>query len=64
MINTSLGKILKKYSTGWISVSQDHKSVLAWGKTLKSMLKKLEKKGNPEGYVMKVAKTYSNYIGI
>lgn len=58
-----LPKLLKKYSSGWISVSRDYRKAIAWGKTLKSLTIKLEKLGNPGGYLMKVAKDYSGYIG-
>lgn len=58
-----LAKILEKYKSGWVSISKDHQSVIAWGKNLKSVLATIEEKGRPEGYLMKVAKNYSNYIG-
>lgn len=63
MKHDNLAKILQKYQSGWVSISKDYKKVLAWGKTLESLLKKIEQKGNPDGVLMKAAKTYSNYIG-
>ncbi len=60
---SNLAKILQKYKSGWVSVSKDHQQVVAWGKNLKSVLATIEEKGRPEGYLMKVAKNYSNYIG-
>ena len=63
MKTPNLAKILKGYTSGWISISKDYKKILASGKTLKILIKKLNKMGSPEGYVMKAAKNYSNYVG-
>lgn len=63
MKHDNLAKILQKYQSGWISISKDYKRVLAWGKTLKSLLKKVERGGFPDGVIMRAAKTYSNYVG-
>jgi len=63
MKQNNLAKILEKYKSGWVSISKDYQSVLVWGKNLKSILTKVEVKNHPEGYLMKVAKNYSNYIG-
>lgn len=59
-----LAKILKKYNSGWVSISKDYKKVIASGKTLKVLLQKLVKMGNPDGYLMKAAKDYSGYVGV
>jgi len=60
----NLAKILKSYPSGWVSISKDYRMVIASGKTLKTLLQKLEKMGNPEGYLMKGAKDYSGYVGV
>lgn len=60
----NLAKIIKKYTSGWVSISKDNQKVIAWGRTLKILLEKLEKMGNPQGYLMKAAKDYSGYVGI
>lgn len=60
----NLAKILKKYNSGWISISKDYKKVIASGRTLKVLLQKLAKMGNPDGYLMKAAKDYSGYVGV
>ena len=60
----NLAKILKNYTSGWVSISKDYKKVIASGRTLKSLLQKLEKMGKPEGYLMKAAKDYSGYVGV
>lgn len=63
MKSIKLPMILKKYPSGWISVSKDYQKSVAWGKTLRSLMSKLTKLGNPEGYIMRTAKDYSGYIG-
>lgn len=60
----NLAKILKKYPSGWVSISKDYKKVVASGRTLKALLQKLAKMGNPDGYLMKAAKDYSGYVGV
>lgn len=60
----NLTKALKNYTSGWVSISKDYREVIASGKTLKTLLNKLEKMGNPEGYLMKAAKDYSGYVGV
>lgn len=52
-----------KGKTGWVSLSNDHKRVIAQAKTLKNLIQKLNKMGNPDGHIMVAAKDYSNYIG-
>jgi hypothetical protein len=49
--------------TGWVSVSPNHKKVVAQSKTLNGLLAKLKKMGNPEGSIMIAAKDFSSYIG-
>lgn len=63
MRTTNLAKILKGHTSGWVSISSDYKKVIASGKTLKTLVQKLNKMGNPEGYLMKAAKDYSGYVG-
>lgn len=60
---TNLAKILKSYTSGWVSISKDYKNVIASGKNLKILFQRLNRLGNPKGYLMKAAKDYSNYIG-
>lgn len=62
--HSNLAKILQKYKSGWVSVTKDHNRMIAWGKNLNSLLQKIEKKGNPDGVIMKAAKDYSSYVGI
>ena len=64
MREKNLAKILKNYTSGWVSISKDYKKVVASGRTLKTLLQKLEKMGNPDGYLMKAAKDYSGYVGV
>lgn len=60
----NLAQLLKKYTSGWVSISKDYSRVIVTGRTLKTLLQKLEKMGNPGGYLMKAAKNYSGYIGV
>lgn len=63
MQKANLVKTLKSYTSGWVSISRDYKKVIASGKTLNIVLRKLEKLGKPDGHLMKAAKDYSGYIG-
>lgn len=63
MQKVNLVKVLKGYTSGWVSISRDYKKVIASGKTFSVLLKKLDRMGNPDGYLMKAAKDYSGYIG-
>ena len=56
-------KTLKNHKSGWVSISKDNKKVLTSAKTLKLLLAKLDKMGNPSGYIMKAAKDFSTYVG-
>lgn len=48
---------------GWVSLSTDNKKIIAQAETLKSLLTKLKKMGNPDGHIMIAGKDYSNYVG-
>ena len=61
--NTDLSKLLKGKKSGWISISKDYKKIIAQGKTLQELVKKLESKGNPEGYTMRASADFSRYVG-
>lgn len=58
----NLTKALKGKS-GWVSVSSNNKKVIAQEKTLKKLVERLKQLGNPEGFIMIVAKDYSSYVG-
>ena len=60
---TNLSKTLRGQTSGWVSISKDYKKIIAKDKSLKELLKKLKKIGNPDGYLMKAAKDYSRYVG-
>lgn len=59
----SLDKALTGFTSGWVSLSKDYKKVIAHAKTLDGLAKKLEAKGNPDGYVMRASVDFSSYIG-
>ncbi len=54
---------LKGLTSGWASMSKDSKNVIAHAKTLTELVKKLEKKGNPEGVITRVANRFTSYVG-
>lgn len=58
----NLTKLLKG-KTGWVSISSNNKKVVAQGKTLKELLIKLKKLGNPDGSIMISTKDFSRYVG-
>ncbi len=59
----NLAKLLKKHTSGWVSISHDNKKVIASDKTLEGLVAKLARMSNPDGYLMKAAKDYSRYMG-
>ncbi len=63
MKQVNISKLIKKYTSGWISLSSDQKKVIAHGKNLQTVLKKLKELGNPSGYLMKATKDYRYYSG-
>ncbi len=64
MNHIDLTKTLQGFTSGWVSISKDQKRVIASGRTLKSLLKNLDRMGKPAGYIMKAAKDYSGYVGV
>lgn len=64
MKETSLPQVLKKYTSGWVSISKDYNKVIASGRTLRVLLWKLKKMKSPAGYLMKAARSYSGYVGV
>ena len=59
----NLSKTLRGQTSGWVSISKDYKKIIAKDKSLKELLEKLKRLGNPDGYLMKAAKNYSRYVG-
>jgi hypothetical protein len=53
-----LSKILKKYPSGWVVISNDNKKVLTHGKKFSDVVNKF-----PDGYILKMKKDFSNYVG-
>ncbi len=62
MKSVNLRPVLKGRK-GWVSLSKDYKKIIAEGETLKELIKKLDKLGNPEGVITNVAEDYSTYVG-
>lgn len=61
-MTNNMTKTLSK-KTGWVSLSVNYKKVIASDKTLSGLLTKLGKQGNPAGYLMKAAQSYSRFVG-
>ncbi len=62
-MKTNLARLLKRYTSGWISISGDYKRVIASDKSLENLMAKLRRMGNPNGFLMKASKDYSRYSG-
>jgi len=56
-------KLLMKYKSGWVGISQDFASVLVSGKTLKEARKKAVHI-NEKIYFFPAGEKYSNFIGL
>ncbi|OGG15488.1 hypothetical protein A3D77_06590 [Candidatus Gottesmanbacteria bacterium RIFCSPHIGHO2_02_FULL_39_11] len=63
MKKKTLKSLIKPYSSGWISVASDYTKVIAWEKSLPSLIKKLKELKNPNGVMMNIASDYSQYAG-
>jgi hypothetical protein len=61
--NGKLTKLISEYGCGWVSISKEEDKVLAWGKTLDILSKKLKDLNYPEGILLKICKDYSSYVG-
>lgn len=55
-------KLLKGYEKGWVAISPDHKKVLYYGKTLKSVRSKA-KDQKDKLYYFPSGESYSNFVG-
>jgi len=56
-------KLLKKYKSGWVGISEDFKSVVLSGKTLNEVVEKA-KTLKEKVYFFPAGKSYSDFIGI
>ena len=56
-------KTFEGIASGWVSISKDHRKVIAQGKTLDELVKKLEKRGNPKGVITRITTGFSSYVG-
>lgn len=58
-----LSRILSKYKTGWIALTEDNKKIVANGKTLNEVLKKARKNGVDNPSVLKASPISSLLVG-
>lgn len=54
----NLSKILRKFSSGWVALSSDYKSVVASGKTFKEVSNKIEKIGRSDVVLISTSKNF------
>lgn len=59
----NLPRLLGKYNSGWVSISKNYDKVLAYGRTLDSLVKKLQRAKKGEGYITRASGDYSRYVG-
>lgn len=62
MKSINLVKLLKNFTSGWVAVSADYKRVVASGKTLKEVTKKVLQKKTDDVILISAAKNYRGYI--
>ena len=54
----------KGITSGWVLASKDNKRVLAHAKTLEQLIRNIELKGNPEGFISIVPPAnFTSYVG-
>lgn len=64
MKSTDLSKILKNFTSGWVAITSDYTQVLAYGKTLKEVTKKVEKLNRTDVVLFSASKNYRGYATI
>lgn len=60
MRTINLSKLLQNYHTGWVAISSDYKKVIAFGKTLKEVSKKVGP--NPNVILIPASKNYRGFV--
>lgn len=63
MTAIDLSKILSKYKTGWIALTEDNKKIVADGKTLNEVLKKARKSGVDNPSLLKASPINNLLVG-
>ena len=64
MRTKTLDRRFKQAKTGWVLVSKDNKRVLAHARTLKQLIRNIERKGNQDGSISIVPPAnFSSYVG-
>lgn len=58
----NLTKILKNYSSGWVAITADYKKVVASGKTLEEVTKKVEKQKRDDVVLISASKNYRGFV--
>lgn len=61
MKTANLSKILKNFTSGWVAITSDYKQVLASGKTLKEVTRKVEKLNRSDVVLFSASRNYRGY---
>ncbi len=56
-------QIIKKYKGKWVSLTDDEKKVISFGKTAKEALEKARKEGHKNPILFKVPIAFLPYVG-
>ena len=64
MKTIDLTGVLKGFPSGWVAISSDYKKVVAFGKTLKEVTKKVRQKKTDDVILISAAKNYRGYITV
>ena len=58
----NLTKLLKKFSSGWVAITPDYKSVVTSGRTLREVTNRVKKMGVGDAILMSVSKNYRGFV--
>lgn len=56
-------KLYKKYKGLWVALAEDEKTVLASGKTVKDVIKQVQKKTDKTPFLTRVPEKLVTYVG-
>ena len=58
----NLTRLLKKFSSGWVAITPDYKSVVTSGRTLKEVTNRVKKMERDDAILMSVSKNYRGSV--
>ncbi len=62
MESIDLTKILKRYTKGWLALSQDYKKVVGRGNTIRKALDQAKSSGVDDPIILRAAKSYGPIV--